>query len=152
MGSRFTRGRNGGAPPQKWYGALRQQVPLGRWKAFVYDLNQDVQIWDHFFDTAEEAKQALDLIAHRFHGNPTNLNFSRLAAAPPLMSGAAMESWQRGGGAGYSHSGYTFWQSGDERETQGPEYIFWQGGTDTEGRGPHLQEFHYWQDGNGHSR
>ncbi|RLM58258.1 hypothetical protein C2845_PM18G03210 [Panicum miliaceum] len=147
MGSRSTRGRNGGVPPGKWYGALRQQVPHGTWIAYVYDLNGKVAIWHSFFNTAEEAKHALDLTALDLHGNPTNVKFSGLAGAPPTMSGAALESWQREGGAGYSHSGYMPWQSGGKRETQGPEYIFWQGGEE----GPQFPDFHYWEHGNGHS-
>ena len=143
------------APPGKWYGALRQQVPHGKWMAYVYDLNRKEAIWHSFFNTAEEAKQALDLTALGLHGNRTNLNFYGSAAPPPPpMSGAAaLESyWQQGDGAGYSHPGYMPWQSGgNKRETQGPEYIFWQGGDD-EGLSSQFSEFHHWQHGKGRSR
>jgi hypothetical protein len=115
MGSRSTRGRNGGVPPGKWYGALRQQVH-GRWIAYVYDLNGKVTIWHSCFNTADEAKHALDRTALGLHGKPTDVNFSGPAAAPPPMSGAALESWQREGGAVLAlrvHALAEWWQARD---------------------------------------
>ena len=129
MGSWSARGRNGGVPLANWYGALCEQVPHEIWMAYIYDLNRKEVIWRKFFNTAKEAKQALDVAALGHDANQTNLDFSML------------ESRQWEGSTGYSH-----WQGDGSRETQGPVYIFWQGGGGDEG--PQSSDSHHWQLGN----
>ena len=151
MGSRSTKGRNGCAPTLgKWYGALCQQVPPhGKWKAYIYYLNQKEEICLGFFDTDQEAKQTLEVHARALHGKRTNPNFSASAAPPPPMSKATFEYWQlAGGGVGFSHSaGYMHWQGDGRREMhQGPNHILWLGGDDDEG--PQSSDSHHWQLGN----